>query len=65
MDTSLISAMLQLAILLPVLIVLASALLYANLTTIRKAKLARQQFHKQTSIKRGHKKLYIIDTERK
>ena len=65
MDITLISASLQLALLLPVLILVTCTLIYINLATIRKAKLARQQLHSQTSIKRGHKKHYIIDTERK
>ncbi len=63
MDNTL-SLWLNLSILLPVLIVILSVLVYMQLKLRRELKLARQKMRDGT-LKRNHKRLYLIDTERK
>jgi len=63
MDNTL-SLWLSLSIILPVLITLLSVLVYMQLKLRRELKLARQKMREGT-LKRNHKRLYLIDTERK
>lgn len=63
MDNTL-SLWLSLSIILPVLITMLSVLVYMQLKLRRELKLARQKMREGT-LKRNHKRLYLIDTERK
>jgi hypothetical protein len=63
MDNTL-SLWLSLSIILPVLITMLSVLVYMQLKLRRELKLAKQKMREGT-LKRNHKRLYLIDTERK
>lgn len=62
MDNSLI---LGLSLLLPIVVLLLLVLFYVNLNLYRRIQRERINVRTQTTIRRGNKKLYIINTERK
>lgn len=65
MDTATIELALVLSILFPLMIVAFCILFYANWVAYTRAKVAKQKLNSQRTITRNHKRLFVIDSERK